>query len=154
MAKRGRKAAPPSEQELEFQDAFNKWEASGYSDKKSWDIMFYRVLEACKAIASTFCVGIYNPRFEERVMDAAIYFMNRIKEEHVHPNKLSSWCYLGVKGYIWGLKQQREDRELSFEALNENGFDIPIEIDFSNSNVNIRANEIPWEQRIQAISED
>ena len=129
---RGRKPAPPSLQEKQFQDAYDKWEASNYTDKRSWDIMFIRVNEACRAIASTFCVGIYNPMFEERVMDATLYFMNRIKKEHIRPAKLSSWCYLGVKGHLYGAKQVREDRELSFDALKENGFDIAVDIDYSN----------------------
>ena len=128
--RRGRKAASPSLQEEQFQNAYSKWEASGYLDGDAWNIMFYRVHEVCNAIASKMCMGIYNHMFEDRVMDATIYFMNRIYKEHIHPNKLSSWCYLGVKGYIYGAKQQREDKELSYESFysQEDGMDVAVDI--------------------------
>lgn len=116
----GRNITPPSLQEQQFQEAFEAWQASDYTDKASWDKMFYRVNECCLAIAKGFCKDIYNPKLEERALDATIYYMERIKRDHIRPKKLSSWCYLGVKGYIQGIKQQREDQELSLEAVSSN----------------------------------
>ena len=41
--------------------------------------------------------------------------MDYFKRKHVRPIKLGTFVYLGVKGWIYGEKQQREDKELSFE---------------------------------------
>lgn len=119
---RGRKCNPPSLQEQQFQEAFKRWEESDYTDLEAWHIMFHRVYECCFAIAQKMCMGVYNPKLLDRTMDAAIYYMNRIKNEHIHPRKLSSWCYLGTKGNIWGVKQQREDKEASYDEFVENGY--------------------------------
>lgn len=116
---RGRPKLPPSEQELAFQEAFKKWEDSNYQDKEAWDIMFFRVIEVCLAIGKKIIKGVNCPQLEDRCMDAAIYFMERIKRDKIHPNKLVNWCYLGVKGFIYKPIYQREDREISLEGYLE-----------------------------------
>lgn len=115
MAKRGRPALPPSEQELEFQNAWEDWEKSNYTDKKAWDRMWIRVREACLANAKKMCKGINNPELEFRAEGATVYYMDYFKRKHVRPIKLGTFVYLGVKGWIYGIKQQREDAELCYE---------------------------------------
>ena len=115
MARRGRPALPPSEQELEFQNAWDDWEKSNYTDKKAWDRMWLRVREACLANAKKMCRGINNPKLEFRAEGASIYYMDYFKRTHVRPVKLGTFVYLGTKGWIYGNKQQQEDAELSFE---------------------------------------
>lgn len=105
----------PAEQEDMFQRAFDSWEASAYTDKESWDEMFFRVIEACTAIGKKLCTGINNPLLEERCMDAAIYYMGRIKKDHIRPKKLSSFCYYYTLGQIRGKDKQMVDREISWD---------------------------------------
>jgi len=115
MGKRGRPKMPPSFQEQMFQEAYGKWEASNYTDKQSWDAMFYRVHECCNAIGSKMLKGLYTSTFEDRVMDATIYIMKGIKEKHTHPSKLSSWCYWPTFNALQGKKAIKEDTELNLE---------------------------------------
>lgn len=113
---RGRTPLPLSEQEQAFQDAYQRWEDSNYTDKQAWDIMWFRVRECCHSIAKKLCTGVYNPHLEDRADEAVCYYMNRIKRDKIRPRKLSSWCYLGTKGMLYKRKYQYEDAEMSFES--------------------------------------
>lgn len=110
---RGRPKAKPSEQELEFQDAYSKWIADG--DKGSYEVMWIRVKECCNAIASKLLKGLYTSTFDDRVMDATMKCMEDIINGGVRPKKLSSYCYYPVLTAIWGLKARKEDREESYD---------------------------------------
>lgn len=112
LMSRGRPKAKPSEQELEFQNAYSKWVASG--DKSSYDVMWIRIRECCNALASKLLKGLYTSTFDDRVMDATIKCMeNVIKGEH--PRKLSSYCYWPVVGAVWGPKAKKEDKEECYD---------------------------------------
>lgn len=101
----------PQVQEQMFQDAMREWVDT--SSKQSWDSMFTRVYEFCKAMALTKAPG--KPFLEDRAMDATITIMDRIRRG-ARPNRLSSYCYWPLIGAIQGDKAKREDRELSYES--------------------------------------
>lgn len=111
----------PKEQEDEFQRLYDIWinTQDRKEQKKAFDLMFIRILEVCKAIGKKINTAPNNPFLEERCLDAAIYFANRIKTTKIRPNKLSSWCYLGVKGFLYRPLYIREDREESYEEIFE-----------------------------------
>lgn len=104
----------PKEQESIFQSALKDWIQS--NSKPSWDIMFLRVYECCKAIALTKAPG--KPFLEDRAMDATITIMDRIRRG-ARPSLLSSYCYWPLIGAIQGEKAKREDRELSYDAYDD-----------------------------------
>lgn len=98
-----------------FQQALNHWINNG--DKSSWDMMFLRVIEACKACALRIAPG--KPLILERAMDAAITIMKGIKERGSRPQKLSSFVYWPVRGSLQGRLAQQEDQELQYDPLYE-----------------------------------
>lgn len=106
------------ENEKRFQDAYSRWEASGKVSKKDWDVMWWCVDLACNNIAKKMLVGItVDPEeFEDRVMQSVCYVMGFIKERSVHPDRLSSYCYLRVKKFLQSPQNQFYD---SLQALPE-----------------------------------
>lgn len=115
------------EREEEFQDALRLYRET--EDKQYWDIMYYRVYDCCHNIAAKKLIGVkLDPSvFEDRLMDATLYVMKRIKEG-LNPQKLSSYCYLCVIGRFFSKKAQFEDKivavdkffaETEYEVYNE-----------------------------------
>lgn len=98
----------PKEQEARFQEALDHWVHNG--DKKSWDEMWFRVIECCRALALKIAPG--KQHVEERALDAAATIMKGIKERGLRPEKLSSYCYWPCRGSIQGKAAQHEDQEL------------------------------------------
>lgn len=84
------------ENEAKFQDAYNRWIASGKTDKQAYDEMWFCIdlccSNICKKIASGHNIG--EEEFHNRYMDSVCYVMEFIKNRGVHPSKLSSYCYL------------------------------------------------------------
>lgn len=116
----------PKEQEREFQDVMNHWVE--YKDKKSWDLMFLRVYEACKALSKRILkVSLDDMVFHDRLMDAVLKVMGNI-ENGVRPNKLSSYCYFPCLGSFCGPKAVKEDTEYSYELSVENGYDVAVDM--------------------------
>lgn len=118
--------ASSKEQEREFQEAMSHW--IEYNDKKSWDLMFLRVYEACKALSKKMLkVSLDDMVFHDRLMDAVLTVMENIKNG-TRPNKLSSYCYFPCLGSFFGPKAVKEDAEYSYELSVENGYDQAVDI--------------------------
>lgn len=98
----------PREQEEAFQKAMAHW--SEFHDQESYNEMWFRVQEACKALALKIAPG--KPRILERSLDAAIVVMQGIVERGLRPRKLSSYCYWPTRGQLQGKLAQAEDTEL------------------------------------------
>lgn len=109
----------PKEQEELFQRAYDDWVSSGRSDLSAWNEIWSRVYEACKAIALKICNNCYVPCLEERVMDCTITLVERFERTGNRPRKLSSYCYLPMRGVLYNEKYQKQDRELSYEEYKE-----------------------------------
>lgn len=105
----------PKEQELRFQQAMAHW--SEFHDQESYNEMWFRVQEACKALALKIAPG--KPRILERSLDAAIVVMQGIVERGLRPRKLSSYAYWPVRGQLQGKLAQQEDTEASYNEIYE-----------------------------------
>lgn len=112
------------EQEIRFQKALKHYRQ--YKDNKSYKEIWLRVYEACHAKASIICRGIYNATFHDRLMEAVETIMRYIIDDGATPNKLITYCWLPTFGKFCGLKQQREDKEASYEFYNEMGYSASI----------------------------
>ena len=96
-----------------FQDAYNCWNKN--KDKASYDKMWFSIQFACENIAKS----IYTKRniivpdedLEEIILDSTMYVMKFINKG-VHPNKLSSYCYLRVLRTIQAPKKVWEDQNI------------------------------------------
>ena len=118
--------------EARFQEAYNDWSTN--KDKASYDKMWLSVQFACGNIAKS----IYTKRniivsdedLEEIILDSTMYVMKFINKG-VHPDKLSSYCYLRVRRFIdepkkvWydqNMTQMPRDcyRDTDMEIENEN----------------------------------
>ena len=86
-----------AENEQLFQDAFISWNncSDDISKKMYWDKMFYSVLFACQNITKGILAkrNVKREDSEDKALDAACYCMKFIAKG-VHPDKLSSYCYL------------------------------------------------------------
>lgn len=102
------------EREAEFQEALSRWRSNNY-DQDAWNTIYYRVWDVCHNIAAKMLKGVrMDPsKFDDRVMDSTLYTLERIKKG-TDPAKLSSYCYLVVKGRLYGPKQQFEDRHIQY----------------------------------------
>ena len=105
----------PKEQEARFQQAMAHW--SEFHDQESYNEMWARVQEACKALALKIAPG--KPRIIERSLDAAIVVMQGIVERGLRPRKLSSYCYWPTRGQLQGKLAQQEDTEASYNDIYE-----------------------------------
>ena len=114
--------------EARFQDAYNCWNKN--KDKASYDKMWFSIQFACGNIAKS----IYTKRniivpdedLEEIILDSTMYVMKFINKG-VHPNKLSSYCYLRVLRTIQAPKKVWEDKNI-VQMPRDNYKDIDIEI--------------------------
>lgn len=102
------------EREAEFTEALKRWRSNN-SDTEAWNVIFYRVHDCCHNIAAKMLKGVrMDPsKFDDRVMDSTLYTLERIKKG-TDPAKLSSYCYLVVKGRLYGPKQQFEDKNMQY----------------------------------------
>lgn len=122
----------PQEQEERFQFALKHWRE--HNDSKSWEEIWLRVYEACKANAKKMLkVSLEDEVFHERLMTVVetviryIKFGNR-NSGPVNPDKLITYCHLPVVGAFFGIRAVKEDNELSYEQSVENGYDIATNI--------------------------
>lgn len=106
----------PKEQEVMFQSALTHWKIN--KDKKSWDDMFMRAYECCKAIIKKRAYGIQIPELEGKALDAATYCMDLINRGN-YPAKLSSMCYLHCSKFMYSDKLKRSEREVQLSALQD-----------------------------------
>lgn len=106
----------PKVQETMFQSALTHWK--DYKDKKSWDDMFMRAYECCKAIIKKRAYGICIPELESKALDAATYCMDLINRGN-YPAKLSSMCYLHCSKFMYNEKLKRAEREVQLSALQD-----------------------------------
>ena len=123
------KIVTPAEQESLFQQHLLHWKE--YADKSSWDGMWLRVYECCKAIAKSKCNGINNQHLEERALDGATYVMDLISRGN-YPAKLSSVCYLQTMKFLYGNREKQADRELQLSVIQENYITNNSEEDLTN----------------------
>lgn len=91
-----------------FSRALSLWVET--QEKQYWDTMFYCVHKACLYMAKSKCYGIVVRDLNDKVMDATLDVMNKIKNDGVRPEKLSSFCYLYTIGKLWSKKEIRWDR--------------------------------------------
>ena len=105
------------ENEQVFQVAYTSWENT--HSKCSWDVMWMCVNKACLYIAKSKCYGLRVRDLEDKVTDAVIAVMNKIKSG-THPKKLSSFCYLYTIGQLWSKKEQRWDQAVDFDSVVNN----------------------------------
>ena len=80
---------------------------------------FLMLYEACKNIAKALCKGIRNTHLEEDALDATMYCIYCMDKLEHKPEKLSSYCYLRVKKFLYSPSRIREDREVSLNELIE-----------------------------------
>lgn len=123
--KRGRKKRPVSEQEEEFQHYLRLYRQE--PKKEYADKLWLRVYEACKAKLSTYYKNIYNPNFEDRVMESTETVMRYIMNG-ADPLCLGKYVAWPVYGAAYGKKAVREDSELSYEESVENGYDVAVDL--------------------------
>ena len=119
--------------EARFQDAYNCWNKN--KDKASYDKMWFSIQFACENIAKS----IYTKRniivpdedLEEIILDSTMYVMKFINKG-VHPNKLSSYCYLRVLRTIQAPKKVWEDKNI-VQMPRDNYKDIDMVIGDQNA---------------------
>lgn len=100
--------------EARFQEAYDCWNKN--KDKASYDKMWFSIQFACGNIAKS----IYTKRniivpdedLEEIILDSTIYVMKFINKG-VHPDKLSSYCYLRVLRFIDEPKKVWYDQNMT-----------------------------------------
>lgn len=116
----------PKEQEQMFQSALEHWKEN--KDKKSWDAMYMRAYECCKAIIKKRAYGINIPDLESKALDAASYVMDLINRGS-YPGKLSSMCYLHVSKFMYSEKIKRAEREVQLSVFQEGQLEEEREFD-------------------------
>lgn len=97
--------------EKRFQDAWDEGD-----DETLW----LSVKEACKNIILSKCYKIRVPDVDDKVMDATMKVMERIKRDNVRPDKLSSFCYLYCIGVLYNKKTQKWERNIDIETILNN----------------------------------
>lgn len=102
------------QKEAAFQECLKEYDSN--PNKKTWDALWPFVQDACMNMAKSKCWGIKVLNLEDKVMDATIKIMQKIKEG-TRPEKLSSFCYLYVIGQLWNVKLQREEREEDLDSF-------------------------------------
>lgn len=97
----------------------NKWSALVKEYPNTRDDCFLMLYDACRNIAKTLCKGIRNTNLEDDALDAAMYCIECMDRLGHRPEKLSSYCYLRVKKFLYLPSRIRADRELSWDGLVE-----------------------------------
>lgn len=119
--------------EARFQEAYDCWNKN--KDKASYDIIWFSIQFACENIAKSIYtkrnVIISDEDLEEIILDSTMYVMKFINKG-VHPNKLSSYCYLRVLRTIQAPKKVWEDRNI-VQMPRDNYKDIDMVIGDQNA---------------------
>ena len=121
--------------EARFQTAYDEWNKAKEnhdpdSAKDAYETIWFSIQFACGNIAKS----IYTKRnvivpdedLEEIILDSTIYVMKFINKG-VHPDKLSSYCYLRVLRTIQATKKVWEDQNI-VQMPRDNYKDIDMEI--------------------------
>lgn len=99
--------------EARFQEAYNDWTTN--KDKASYEKMWFSIQYACGNIAKSIYtkrnVIIPDEDLEEIILDSTMYVMKFINKG-IHPDKLSSYCYLRVRRFIDEPKKVWEDQNI------------------------------------------
>ena len=106
---------PIQEREEEFQTALKEWTET--RSKNSWDVMFFHILDCCTNILKKKAVGIRLKELDETALEAALYCMHLIRDNGARPEKLSSWCYLPVKRYLYSERKKLADKMIMFSDI-------------------------------------
>src|SRR5574344_376953 len=119
--------------EVRFQEAYDCWNKN--KDKASYDKMWFSVQFACGNIAKTNYTKrnniVTDEDLEEIILDSTMYVMKFINKG-VHPDKLSSYCYLRVRRFIDEPKKVWYDQNMT-QMPSDKYRDIDMEIE-SNDN--------------------
>ena len=125
---RGRKPSASSlivmQKEARFQEIYNDWMKTGRYNDEMWSL----VIDCCKNIALYIIKrnGLYGSRVQfvdERIMDAAIDVIRRMKTANVHPDSLkayaSFWVTYHMQHKAVNVQQEREYQLNAFLDENE-----------------------------------
>ena len=121
--------------EARFQEAYDSWSlAKENNDQKgikdAYDIIWFSIQFACENIAKSIYtkrnVIISDEDLEEIILDSTMYVMKFINKG-VHPDKLSSYCYLRVRRFIDEPKKVWYDQNM-IQMPQDNYKDIDMEI--------------------------
>lgn len=103
------------ENEEQFQKSYNEWKKT--NSECAWKSMYLSVyiacLNICKKIYTTRKIIIEDEELVSKAVDSANYTMRFIKEKNVHPEKLSSYCYLRCLKYIQMPKEVWYEKNVS-----------------------------------------
>ena len=105
------------QKEAAFQECLSRYDAS--PTKQNWDALWPFVQEACMNMAKSKCYGLKVLNLDDKVLDATIKIMEKIKDG-IRPKKLSSYCYLYVIGQLWNIKLQRQEKEIDIDSFLDN----------------------------------
>lgn len=97
----------------------DKWNSLIQSYPSTRDECFLMVYDACLNIAKSMCKGVRNTHLDEDALDAAMYCIDCMDRLGHRPRKLSSYCYLRVKKFVYSQRRIREDREVSWDEVVE-----------------------------------
>ena len=128
---------PADDQENAFQEAYTHW--SIYKDKVSYDEIWIRVYEACKAMAKKMLkVSLSDDVFHDRLMDAVEKVIHYTTENHLNkkrqlvpptrPKRLITYVALPVAGAFFGPKAVKEDTEVSYEFQTSKDNQMAVDI--------------------------
>ena len=122
--------------EARFQTAYNEWNKAKENHdpdgaKDAYETIWFSIQFACGNIAKS----IYTKRnvivpdedLEEIILDSTMYVMKFINKG-IHPDKLSSYCYLRVLRTIQAPKKVWEDQNI-FQMPRDNYRDVDMEIE-------------------------
>ena len=121
--------------EARFQEAYDCWSlAKENNDQKgikdAYDIIWFSIQFACENIAKSIYtkrnVIISDEDLEEIILDSTMYVMKFINKG-VHPDKLSSYCYLRVRRFVDEPKKVWHDQHI-IQMPQDNYRDIDMEI--------------------------
>lgn len=114
------------QQEIEFQEALKHWRE--FKDEKSWHTLFTKVYLACKAMAKKLLkVKLPDDVFHDRLQESVLTVIRYIVERDANPQKLINFCYWPVYSSFFGYRAIKEDKELSYDFMVEQGhWDIAV----------------------------
>ena len=127
---RGRKPSASSlivrQKEARFQEIYNDWMKTGKYNDEMWNL----VIDCCKNIALYIVKRncLYGPRIQfvdERIMDAAIDVIRRMKENSVHPRSLKAYASSWVTYHMQHKESNKaQENEYQLNAfLDENEYE-------------------------------
>lgn len=122
------------EREIDFQNTWDVWLNADdpIIKKEAQDHMFVLVKNACDACCKKKAVGIRLPDLEEKSLNATIKVMNKIINDNIRPEKISSYVYLWCIGELYNKKTKMWERSLSYEDVFDN-----YAYEYDNNQLNI-----------------